>query len=247
VDVNREQLPSHYDPSDADAVWTVWQKNAQDMQPVSLVESLRTAALSGEQVWYKTDHHWTAEGAYHAYAALGEVLGYEPYPQSDFFAQAVTDAFYGTTYATAGLRDTAPDTITLMRYEGDVQCRTIIHGAKERVLDGLYDMDAATSDDPYNVFLGGTNAHVTVEPATTGLPTLLIVKDSYAQSLAPFLSRHFRLILIDPRSFKPDAATTLWSIVEQEKPDAMLILCGIDTLCSDLNLRSLLIGATSKP
>jgi hypothetical protein len=128
-----------------------------------------------------------------------------------------------------------------------VQCRTIIHGAKERVLDGLYDMDAATSDDPYNVFLGGTNAHVTVEPATTGLPTLLIVKDSYAQSLAPFLSRHFRLILIDPRSFKPDAATTLWSIVEQEKPDAMLILCGIDTLCSDLNLRSLLIGATSKP
>lgn len=246
VDVNRRYLPSLYDSSAADAVWEIWEEATAGMSTASTLEALRAAAEGGEQVWYKTDHHWTSAGAYRAYVTLAPSLGYEPYDESAFEEQTVTDAFFGTTYASAGLRNTAPDVLSLWRYEGDTDYRVVIHGAGGRTLEGLYDLAAAESDDPYNVFLGGTNAYVCVEPQRTELPTLLILKDSYAQSLAPYLARHFRLILVDPRSFKADATTTLWSIIDEQQPDAMLILCGIDTLCGDANLRALLIGMTSR-
>jgi hypothetical protein len=248
IDVNRSKLPRRYDPQQSDAVWEHLQ-NASLVQAQGYVDfrvPLIEAAERGEQVWFRTDHHWTTEGAYLAYVALGEVLGYTPYDRADFTPEAVSDQFLGTTYSKAGLIAAQPDAIALWRYDTDSDYTTEIweNGSPVTTIGGFYDTAALDGKDQYSVFLGGTRAHIRVlPPENADLPTLLVIKDSYAQSLAPFLSRHYKLILIDPRSYRPTAnQPSVLALIEQECPDAVLLLCGIDTLCGDVDLRTLLVG-----
>ena len=248
VDVNETKLPRLYPEEDAALLWSQWQTqcNAQSVSALSLTAPLRAAADTGEQVWFRTDHHWTARGAYEAYVALADALDYTPAPLSDFAEQIVSRDFYGTTYASAGMRRTPADTLSLMRYEGDEQYLTeIIEGGEVvRTLAGLYDTDALETHDKYSVFLGGTNTHVRVR-STVELdrPTLFLIKDSYAQSLAPYLARHFDLVLLDPRTFKT-AGGTVSALIADVSPDCVLLLYGIDTLCDSASLRILTLGLT---
>lgn len=248
LDVNRLHLPAAYRHVDPDAVWSVWEAcyAASLPTPVDLRTPLRQAADEGHAVWYKTDHHWTGEGAYLAYAALGESLGYTPYPAEAFTRQTVSTDFLGTTYSKAGLHAAEADTITLWRYDGDDTYRTEIwnNGAVSHTISGFYDNSALQDKDQYRIYLGGTQAQIRVlPPEGSDLPLLLIVKDSYAQSLAPLLARHFRLILIDPRSYRPSASQPgVVDLIRAEQPDAVLFLCGVDTLCGDVDLRTLLLG-----
>ena len=55
-------------------------------------------------------------------------------------------------------------------------------------------------------------------------PTLLLVRDSFSDSLIPFLARHFRIVAIDPRYRIP----SLDALVE--RADSVLMLAGMQTL-----------------
>lgn len=246
IDVNAAQLPPLYDTSRAYAVWP-WLNESCEREALPMIdlrEPLRAAADRGESVWYKTDHHWSALGAYYAYAALGEALSYEPYPITDFEMQVVCENFYGTTYASSGMHWTDGEPLALMRFEGDERYVTdIIRADGTHTLQGLYDFAALDTHDEYNVFLGGTNAHIRVsDPSRPDLPTLVLLKDSFSQSLAPYLVRHFHLVLIDPRTFMASPDSSLFATVCDYKPDHVLLLCGIATLCEPSSQRNLIIG-----
>ena len=55
-----------------------------------------------DTMYYRTDHHWTLAGAYQAYVALGESLGYEPLPLEEFKISEYP-GFMGTTLSGTGL------------------------------------------------------------------------------------------------------------------------------------------------
>ena len=241
IDVNVHLLPDAFDRSCVESVWD-WLQEGESAPPMLLLtDALRTQAERGQAVWYKTDHHWTTLGAYYAYAALGESLGYTPYPLTDFKQTTVCDDFYGTAFAASGMHWTEPDSITLFRFEGDDRYQTTVveGGEPAATLQGLYDTEALSTQDQYEVFLGGTHTRIEVSnPSGPDLPTLVLLKDSFAQSLAPFLARHYHLILIDPRTYK-SATASLTDAVLQESPDKVLLLCGIQTLCEVGSLKSL--------
>lgn len=246
VDVNVEQLPVLYPTQDAAIAWDLLhgECQAKGISLVTLTEPLRASALKGEAVWFRTDHHWTARGAYEAYVALSDTLGYKPYPLSDFTEETVSRSFFGTTYARAGMRWIMGDELSLMRYDGDEDFVTEIveNGQLSRSMVGLYDMDALATHDKYSVFLGGTNTHIRIRAtAQSGRPRLLLLKDSYAQSLAPYLARHFDLMLLDPRTVKT-ASDTVLTMLNDYAPDRVLLLYGIDTLCDSASLRVLTLG-----
>ena len=246
IDVNVSRLPALYDTANTNAVWE-WLSEGCEQNSLSahtLTEPLRAAAEQHTAVWYKTDHHWTALGAYYAYEALGKTLGYEPYPLSDFERITICENFYGTTHASSGMHWIEGEPLTLMRYEGDDRFITEIIGTKETItLQGLYDVSALSTHDEYNVFLGGTNAHIRVtDPTRSDLATLVLLKDSFSQSLAPYLARHFQLVLIDPRTFMASPDGSLFATVCSYEPDRVLLLCGIATLCEPSSQRNLIIG-----
>lgn len=178
--------------------------------------------FSDDALWYRTDHHWTTAGAYLAYARLGEQLGYEPLPADFFSREIVTKRFYGTTDAAAGIPFVKPDRIELYRFAGDTEKAVKIDG-KTPPFEGFYDFEKLKTRDGYGVFFGGNYATLSIESATP-LPRLLVVKDSFANSLLPFLSNHFNITAIDPRYGGTLAAA--------QDFDAVLLLCGIQTLCT---------------
>ena len=246
IDVNQDKLPPLFDAADAarDLQKIREDADARGLAVHDLIMPLCAAAARGESVWYRTDHHWTTLGAYVAYHSLADSLGYTPYPLSAFECEVISTDFLGTTLAKSGMKGSAGDRITLYRYEGDNRLQTEIldNGRVTRCLDGLYDYAVLDTHDKYSVFLGGTNTHIRVsDPQHPKAQTLILIKDSFSQSLAPFLARHFRLVLIDPRTYSTQSEA-ISALAEREEAVAVLLLYGVDTLLEGHSLRVLEYG-----
>jgi hypothetical protein len=238
VDVLSASLPPLYGSDRSDRIWEVIAASGTDT--VDLLTPLRSLAEGGGYVWYRTDHHWTTSGAYAAYLELA-LIGYSPKPLSFFEIEVVSDEFYGTTWSSSGMRWTQPDTIEFYRYTGDEEYTTL-NVLTGEALQGFYATDYLDTKDKYSAFLGGNSAHVRVsQNNATGRPTLIIVKDSYANALVPFLAIHFDLEIIDLRFYTGSTA----ALAADTKAAAVLILCGADTLASSDELTLLGYGLTS--
>ena len=192
-------------------------------RPSDTDEALQTL-LNERDYWYRTDHHMTTAGAYALYGYLGRLLDYTPHGVEDFSPVTVSEQFLGTADAAAGIPYIRPDSITLYRYGGDTDFSVTADG-KALSLTGLYDMERLATRDGYGVFLGGNHGVTEISRgAEDTRPVLLIVKDSFANALLPFLARHYRLLVVDPRYTSPDLAALA------EQADRVLVLCGEETL-----------------
>ena len=168
-----------------------------------------TAALaphSGEAIFYRTDHHWTSLGAYYAYAALGPTLGYEPLPLETYAKTTVSTEFYGTVFSSSGVRWVEPDEMDIYVPEEGVTVVSHTYDASGNPVAEprqLYDESYLAKKDKYSMFLGGQQALGVVTTPNTDKPKLLLIRDSYSDSLVPFLTPHFSEIhLIDLRYYK---------------------------------------------
>lgn len=226
VDVLTPYLPHGYGSERAHEIGTRIGKTLPSN--VDLLIPLQAAMANGTQIFYRTDHHWTTAGAYLAYTCLAPSLGIEPYPAEYFTPTPVCDSFLGTSFARSGLAQAMPDTITLYRYAGDDRY-TVTNCETGKQAFGFYEMTALLGDDPYEVFLGGNFARLTVsDPTDAEKPTLLLFKDSFANSLIPFLALHFQLEIIDLRYGQASAQ----SILDEVRPERVLILLGADTVAT---------------
>ena len=97
-DVIPEDLPALYPASLSDEIWETFGEEAGKIPSLTYVD-LRAALIAkktaGENLYYRTDHHWTTLGAFYAYDALGSALSYTPYPVTDFSGEGIPD-FRGT-------------------------------------------------------------------------------------------------------------------------------------------------------
>ena len=229
IDVMQSVLPAEYDTGAAEAAWRTLSEAlaGSAVQTADLRAALQNAVESGVQTHYRTDHHWTTRGAYEAYAALMRQFGQQPYAYSEFTAQTVSDAFYGTTWSRAGLYFVAPDQMEYARYADDMAYRTEI-AFTDIAFDGFYDRSFLQKKDKYASFLGGNYAMTTVTQKEGDAPRerLLLIKDSYAHALAPFLARHYNLVLVDLRYYK----LSLSEYLAQNPVDRILILENMDSL-----------------
>lgn len=244
IDVLGAYLPGICSADRGEAVWDVVEAYADGSfggEPalLSLRDVLEPLADAGEPVWYKTDHHWTTLGAYHAYAALGELCGYAPAAQDSFTLELAADDFLGTTYSASGFNWVEGEEMYFWRYPGD-EAYTVEVLANDEViktLDGFYDRSYLEKKDKYAAFLSSNNAHMRVSNGEDK-PTLLLIKDSFAHSLVPFLAQHYNLEILDLRYYRKTVA----SFLETHEVDRILILCGLDSLATSDLLTALPIG-----
>ncbi len=188
-----------------------------------------------EAVFYRTDHHWTSLGAYYAYAALMEGMGVTPKPLSDFTPQTVSTEFYGTTFSTSGVRWIDPDVMEV--YVPQEAATVTNHFSQTDVREDqpLYDITKLQDKDKYSMFLGGNKplAIVKSNVAPAGSPRLMLIRDSFSDSLAPFLAYHFSEIhLVDPRYYK----TSMAQYAKDNAMDQVLVLYSVANFVSEGNL-----------
>ena len=188
-------------------------------------------ARKGEDIYYRLDHHWTSLGAYYGYAALMEAMGLEAAPLSDYEKTTVSTDFNGTTYSSSGVRWMAPDAIDIYVPEEGITV-TAWNGSQPEA-GVLYDWSKLEVKDKYSFFLGGNKPLVVVEGRNTDGPRLLVIRDSYSDSLAPFLTADFSQVhLFDPRYNK----TPVSQYVAENEIDQVLVLYSVANFVSDGNL-----------
>ena len=190
----------------------------------------------GEDIFYRTDHHWTSLGAYYGYTALAEALGYTPVPLDTYTETVRSTEFYGTVFSSSGVRWVSPDTITTYVPDTGITVTSYTYdsaGNPVEVPRSLYDTSFLSVKDKYSMFLGGNQSLGVVKTPNADKPKLLILRDSYADSLVPFLTPHFSEIhLIDLRYYK----LSLSDYIQQNGIDQALVLYSVPNFVTDSNL-----------
>ena len=216
IDVLEDKLPSLYSTERDKTVWEY-----VDDSHINLIKPLSEI----EKSFYKTDHHWTAEGAYAAYTTLTNEFGLTPLPLDYFKIETLSNEFVGTTYSKSGFFFTNPEEIAAPTIEKGKYKMTVVDTNTE--FDTLYDISYINRKDKYGTFLSGNNAHVRIEDTMSNeKETILIVKDSFSHSLAPYLCEHYNIELIDPRYFNG----SIEEYIEENNIKTVLFLFGLDTL-----------------
>lgn len=187
-----------------------------------------------EELYYRTDHHWTSLGAYYGYTALMEALGMEPVPLEHYQKETVSDSFYGTVFSSSGVRWVKPDKIDLYVSDPGVEVTSWFSGKPEQ--GQLYAWDKLEGKDKYTFFMGGNQALGVVKNPHVDGPKLLIVRDSYTDSMVPFLTAHFSEIhLIDLRYYR----YSIPQYIRDNGIDAAAVLYSVANFTSDTNLFTL--------
>lgn len=162
------------------------------------------AQHSDEYVYFRTDHHWTALGAYYAYRAFMESIGEEPVDLSQYESRQIPD-FLGTSYKFTlheKLRD-KPDTLVYYIPFIPYEYRMYANSGKvydRKVVNEAY---AAAGSSAYLAFLGGDYPLGEIRTDNRNGKTLAVIKDSYANAFIPFLLPHYETIYyIDPRHYQ---------------------------------------------
>lgn len=194
---------------------------------IETVPTLRQRHEAGEYVYYKTDHHWTTLGAYYAYVELLRSYGMEEeiLPADAFERELASSAFYGTAWSAGGMKHVSPDTLEIWQY-GNEDAFTVVADGKE--LDGFYSRAYLERKDQYSVFLDGTHDVVTVQKKGEERQTLLLLKDSFANSIAPFLAQHFDLVLLNLSSRRDYSDVS--TLAREYGADRVLVLYTVENL-----------------
>lgn len=202
------------------------------LQTVDLLSAL--SAHTNEYIFYSTDHHWTSLGAYYAANALRSAWGLPEIEHDELTPETVSDSFLGTLYSSSGFFWVLPDEMeTLVAApEGSFVTRYETNGTEQTL--PLYNYDRLSVKDKYTFFLGGNIPRAVVDTGTEDASSLLILRDSYADSLVPFLTDAFSEIhLLDLRYY----TGSVKEYIAEQNIDRVLVLYSPENFCTDSSVR----------
>lgn len=200
---------------------------------------LKPHAADAKPIYYRTDHHWTSYGAYLAYAAYAEQMGWAPLPESEFVIDTVTDGFLGSYHTRSQFSGLKPDSIQV--YKPLNQAATQMYVAdSDETYDSMFDESYLVKKDKYSYFQGGVHALMTlttnIDPAYADKEKMLVIKDSYAHSMLPFLTQHVSEIhVVDIRYYNGSIA----DYMEQNGIEDVLLLFNTSIFISERNMLKL--------
>lgn len=231
------KLPANHLPYKDDVYFSEIENYFKDSKVdfVNLLNPFEEYAASGDELYYKTDHHWTSLGAYRAYNLICQSLGFEATPEEQFAVETYGD-FYGTTYSGSAFWFTAPDDIELwVNPENTEENITveITEGQKTTQSHSLFYKEHLSEDDKYPVYLDGNQPFVRITNTNAPEGKLIVVKDSFAHCLVPFLADNYsEIVMVDMRYYKGSIS----ELIKTEEADRVLITYGIDNLATDTDL-----------
>ena len=160
------------------------------LTPVPITDKLQLAD------YYRTDTHWKQEEIIDVAAGLAESMGVSF--ANDFTVNTEPTPFYGVYYGQAGL-DLPADTISYCTNDALSNCYVYDYENNKEI--PLYNVNALTGRDPYEMFLGGNISLATIEnPDALSDKELVVFGDSFSRSLLPLLAGSYsKITLVDIR------------------------------------------------
>lgn len=215
--VLREKLPAFAPHYKEQKFYDALQQKLEKEDVLISVEPVLDAHKE-EEIYYRTDHHWTTLGARYAYEQYTKAVGGDlQRAQGKKKFRCISKDFYGTTYAKINYARQA-DKIEI--YEPADKLR-VVYNMGEKKTKTLYDVSFLKTADQYSVFTGGNQAVLEITGGIKNGKTLLLIKDSFANSILPFLAEDYeKLVVVDLRQLNVSGDRLL----EMFSPTDILIL-----------------------
>jgi hypothetical protein len=194
-----------------------------------------------EYLYFRTDHHWTARGAYYAYVAFCEAKGITPTSLDDY-QRLQFDGFLGTLYANANQPAT-------MKNDPDYVEAFVPNGINEET---VYDSDGNVlgefavvykgadkydAGNKYLTFIAGDQPLIEIHnPKISDGSSIVVVKESYGNAFVPFLVDSYEYVyVIDYRAWSGSLA----DFVTEKSIDDVLFLNVVSNTSTGERLREL--------
>ncbi len=189
-----------------------------------------------EYIYFRTDHHWTATGAYYAYEAYCKAAGIAATPLSSY-EKLTFGGFLGTLYSKTdqpSAMGNNPDTVEAYIPKGtnDEYIYDANGGDRTRYRGGVVRRDTdtfyAAAASKYNCFLMGDHPLIEIHNENISADrkgtTVLLVKESFGNAFAPFLVDSYEYVyVVDYRYY----GGTLSELVDEKGVDDVIFLNNI--------------------
>lgn len=200
----QEPMYANIQNSQKDTIDTIYQNLNKRVKTVDAYSVLKEH--KNEYVYFRTDHHWTALGAYYGYEAFSKASG-AVYADKNKFSSHIIRNFTGSlSKQVPGDAPQEPDYIEWYDTNPDKKIKLEMQGLDSENKWTYYDgtmFDEGIKAPGYDFFMGGDHAMGEIKnPNQTNGKTLLILKDSYANAFIPWVTQNYETtIIIDPRSY----------------------------------------------
>ena len=196
---------------------------------ISVLDEFMNNANQSE-LYYKTDHHWTSEGAYTASCKFLTSLGKTALLPEQYNISEISN-FRGTTYSRSCFWNTPAESLQLW---DDGNTYTVTFSDKDGSYEGLFFDEHLDEMDKYPVWLDGNHPLVRIENNSADANgTLLVIKDSFANCFAGFTAQAYKtVILVDLRYYKLSVS----DLCASENVDDILIMYYIGNFLTDSNI-----------
>lgn len=187
-----------------EAINYIYSLLASDVKKVSTFDALY--AHRNEYIYFRTDHHWTALGAYYAYCEFAKSAGKIPAALTDFEEkqfEGFLGAFYNDTKKNAALEKN-PDVIHAYDPKGNVKLTFTDRKGNQVKWNVIADVTDWNATAKYSTFIGGDNPYTYIvnEDITDG-SSCVVIKESFGNAFVPFLTLNYAQIhVIDYRYWK---------------------------------------------
>lgn len=219
-----EKLPAYAPYYDADVVFDT----AEQLLSCPVIDLRSTFETVGDntQLFYRTDHHWTSQGALLAYR---QYCSARKYRSKEFILEQISDGFYGTLYSKTLDSIAKSDAV----YAAVQLPKAVITYEDGTISDTPYCQEKLTQKDQYTYFFGGNYGMVNIQTQAQNTEKLLVIKDSFANSFVPFLFDDFsEIIMLDLRYY----GGSVEELIAQNGITQVLFLYEISNLLTDTGI-----------
>jgi hypothetical protein len=176
-----------------------------------------------EYLYFRTDHHWTARGAYYAYTAFCESAGLQPVDINGLEHGTVPGDFLGSLYRYTGSSRLKNNPDHVEYFMPTVSSEGVAY--KDASMSEGYKVQAVrtevSSSNKYLAFIGGDSAISHFKTTLTNGKSIMVLKESYGNAFVPYLLNHYEDVYVaDPRNLEVDLPAF---ITKQQIQDLLII------------------------
>lgn len=228
VTINADKLPANAPTRNQKADLKEIKKNLKKVKNIDVTDALMKH--KDEDIFYRTDHHWTSLGAKYAFEKIAGSMEIDT-KNMEYDTYIVSDDFLGTLASKIGSKS-HKDKVEIYVPKTDIEYY-VTYGSNSDIKSSMYSRDALNKKDHYTVFFGGNHPRVDIHTTANTGRNLLVFKDSYANSFIQFIYPYFdHIVMIDPRYYYDNIEL----VINSEGITDTLFLYNLNTFMSDTSI-----------
>ncbi len=176
----------------------------QNVNKIEIFDTLKSH--KDEYLYFRTDHHWTALGAYYAYANLMNYKRENPIPVDDF-EKIIFNNYLGSFYSQTGKKPELgnnPDQVIAYKTYNNAEMFFKDKNGQNIKWDIIKDVSEWSTGIKYNTFIGGDNPYTEItNHDIENDNSCVVIKESFGNAFVPFLIPHYKKVyVLDYRYYK---------------------------------------------